>query len=189
MITTLDCARACYDTYYHPERFDKWYEGDVCAGVVARDGYTLIACRGSVTRADWIKDFALDFEEGVNELAMNLLVASKDVLVITGHSLGGAHALLLLQRLVPIARICVTFAAPRCLSNLFGTEECYIEQWRNGNDPVPVIPLPNLYHARELKAIGPKSDIAVRDHHIECYISSLLSDEAAGLSRRSSEGA
>lgn len=176
MISTLDCARACYDIYYHPERFDERYDGDVYAGLIERADYIMVACRGSVTAEDWMHDFELDFERGVSKIASRLLIyKQRKPWVLTGHSLGGAHALLLLQHVgFDIAQIAVTFGAPACLKNDDGLDDCYIEQWRNGHDPVPIIPIPGFYHARDLKTIGPLISPGIRSHEIEGYVASLI---------------
>ncbi len=106
--------------------------------------------------------------------------------ILTGHSLGGALALLtggLLSAhgMAPLAII--TFGAPRAgfarlrrvLSKL------PIEQYRFGEDLVPTLPwalwpLLRYAHVRAPIAIGTSTGDALADHHIANYVGALAPD-------------
>ena len=98
--------------------------------------------------------------------------------MLTGHSKGGAEALVLgamlaVAGLAP-ARI-TTFGAPRVGDAAFGRLLAGIAgaDYRYGGDPVPFVP-PQLEHPRGLQAVGPVRTFArVGDHAIGNYVEAL----------------
>ena len=90
--------------------------------------------------------------------------------VLTGHSLGGAVALLvgaLMMRDEVKVREIVTFGAPRCgrLKILDGIE---VTMYRHGKDIVPLVP-PLMRRHKKMINYGQKNSF-IRDHYMHHYI-------------------
>ena len=162
MISDLDLARACQDTYGFPPTLPVPITG-VNARVTRGDDDTLIvAFRGSVTAEDWARDFIFSpivdrahpqlgrchagFLDGAESMlgAVSAAVGVKPF-ILTGHSLGGAIALLCGGLLIcgskkPAA--IVTFGAPRVGMLQFAEflAPYPVRQYRRGNDIVPLVP-------------------------------------------------
>jgi fermentation-respiration switch protein FrsA (DUF1100 family) len=136
--------------------------GDVHAVITQAPGVAVVAFRGTVPSswADWLRDFEAwpvrhegmgwchrGFLDGGMDLwpALQPLIAGRRV-ILTGHSLGGALAIIT-AGLMTLAgnppEALVTFGAPRvggsALRQLLAPIP--IRQYRNGNDPVPDVPL------------------------------------------------
>lgn len=169
MISDLDCAQACADTYDLPPTLPVPATGTDCRiTVIGNDGAgaVIVAFRGSVTAEDWARDFIcapvedrahpalgpchagfLDGAESIiEEVAQQVATPAKSYpLIVSGHSLGGAlalgvGALLTLMKRVPAAII--TFGAPRFGMQSFvqAVAAVPVRQYRRGNDPVPLVP-------------------------------------------------
>jgi Lipase (class 3) len=169
MISDLDCARACADTYNLPPTLPVPQTGVDCRiNVIDNDGEgaVIVAFRGSVTAEDWARDFIcapiadrahpqlgschagfLDGAESIVDAVLQQLGYSSAAWprIITGHSLGGALALgvgaLLTVAGKPPSAI-VTFGAPRFGMDKFvaAIASVTVRQYRRGNDPVPLVP-------------------------------------------------
>jgi lipase (class 3) len=182
-----------------------WTQGD--AFVYATDlndaqlgNITVVAWRGTADPEDLLHDADVipeddpdlgmchaGFLEDVNGVAGRITsdLSGKRV-VLTGHSKGGAEALifgakLLVANAPPL--MIVTFGAPRAgFAKLRDTLSAVntIRQYRNGNDPVTQVPFlvvpmaGDLYmHARPLLSIGQPAPNPLDDHRIAGYQAAL----------------
>lgn len=119
-------AVACKRSYQDAESF-----GDEALRVKTRDGWTIIAIRGSDSLDDWISNFRFSpddgihdgFQAGTDELLDRVVQEviktrrpEANPVILTGHSRGGALAEILA---VNLGLPCVTFGAPRTFSAKF----------------------------------------------------------------------
>ncbi len=189
MLTDAALAALCAETYARP---GSWRAGDLSAIYTVREGRRIIAIRGTTRDPrDWLRDLSAmpkydrdlgfchaGFLAGALALYRASPLADHDFssVILTGHSMGGALALLLgavtLSLRHPPALI-VTFGAPRCgswkLRRLL--RRVPLRLYRNGDDPVPDVPwLPALYlHPRALMPIGEPAFEPLADHPIAAY--------------------
>ena len=95
----------------------------------------------------------------------------KENIVLTGHSLGGAVALiigaLMVRDEVSIKEI-VTFGAPRC-GRLKILDNTPVTMYRNGKDIVPLVP-PIMRRHKPMHSIGYKNSY-IKDHYMHNCIS------------------
>src|ERR1700722_10656049 len=135
MITDLDACNYCAACYSSPAQFDAIYSGvasdDVWCGVKALEDCSVVAFRGSVCFLDWQRDLdsvmipdselggvERGFLSGVREVYQKIIptLSLLKPLVITGHSLGAARALIFAGLLTAAGtkpvRV-VTFGSPR----------------------------------------------------------------------------
>ena len=97
---------------------------------------------------------------------------------LTGHSLGGAVALIvgaLLMRDEIKPRQIVTFGAPRC-GRLKILDEVPVTQYRHGKDIVPLVP-PLMRRHNELLNYGKPGGGYIRDHYMINYVKMNKSPE------------
>ncbi len=121
------------------------------------------------------------------------LLGNSENLIITGHSLGGALAILcakdLSRKKINCKITCVSFGAPRVGNSAFVKSAIEISgkiyRVINGNDIVPSIPLPMIgrrgfRHCGEKVKIGKRrvAGISIRDHFIKNYVQSMGSQFA-----------
>jgi hypothetical protein len=193
---TLDaaCAAAAATSYTDPVT---WERGNCHVLLAESDGYHVIAFRGTASIADWLVDFEaspklhaalgwchdgfLDDVLGVSEQMLADLAGKR--VVVTGHSKGGAEALIFAGLMVVAAQApeaVVTFGAPRPAYAKLGEvlAGVAVREYRHGNDPVPEV-LPEIAgwrHVREpLIQIGKPEPDAISDHFIEGYRKALVS--------------
>jgi len=91
-------------------------------------------------------------------------------IVLTGHSLGGAVALILGALMtrdeIPPVEI-VTFGAPRC-GRLKILDSVPVTQYRHGKDIVPMVPPLMRRHNKLIRVGEPKS--LIKDHFVVNYV-------------------
>lgn len=165
MLTDLDLANLCLDTYWEAQNFDRIAEADgVFAGIKHYKDYSVIAFRGSTTLLDWLRDFQAvmvedtdiggveqGFRRGMRDtiavMGAELQVPSPNF-YITGHSLGAARALVFAALLCEqgfgrFIKGVTVFGSPRpgggkIAELLKGTP---VKAYRNGSDPVCAVPV------------------------------------------------
>ena len=172
---------------YGPESSDTGSAHALRAGNV-------VAFRGTVpdSLADWLRDFDVlpvndpdigwahqGFLEGA-ESALQFVGA--DPVALTGHSLGGALAVVvaakLIARGVQVTSV-VTFGAPHAVGyrarTLLSGSTTQVRQYRRGLDIVPCVPWePGLLaHVAPLTHIGRPSGNPLEDHAIARYCTDL----------------
>lgn len=163
-LTDKDMAQACLDTY---DPNTQWLKrtgerhGVYLCARLQMDTLTL-AFRGSTTPEDWLRDFiAIPISTSLGivhsgfyfgakaaiEDIGNLIKVYSDRLVLTGHSLGAAEAMISAGLLIKSGitpRAVITFGCPRPgfyeLSKLLIDSGAVIRCYRNGDDPVSLVP-------------------------------------------------
>ena len=189
----LACARLCAEAYGAPPDL---VAGDVKVIRRAAGATTIYAFRGSVDGADWAIDldslpwhdgdlgcpvhrgFGCDLTEIWPVIAADP-AARTGTVVLTGHSKGGATAILVAARLVVDGRppaALITFGAPRvAVGGRLGTLLDGVPQshYRHGRDIVPTVP-PGAWwrHPAPLIGIGQPGN-PVTDHCIAGYVGAL----------------
>lgn len=185
-------AEACAAVYADPVT---WHIGSAHVLIAENAGLYIVSFRGSQDLADWLIDFTMrpvwhpvlgwchsGFLNDVLGVSDRMLadLAGKRV-VVTGHSKGGAEAVIFAGLMVASGHppeAVVTFGAPRAgfamLRDVLNTTA--VIQFRNGNDPVPEV-LPEIAfwrHAREpLQAIGTWTFDPFDSHLMESYRKAL----------------
>ena len=99
-------------------------------------------------------------------------------IILTGHSLGGAVALILgalmtRDEILPVE--IVTFGAPRC-GRLKILDNVPVTQYRHGKDIVPMVPPLMRRHNKLVKLGEPKS--LIKDHFVVNYVKMKKSENA-----------
>lgn len=162
MITDLDLAQACLDTYNDAAAWDnKWTIDTVNVYLRRVEQGAIIAFEGSNSEEDWLRDFQAwprkhpllgychsGFLQGADAVYTALAKVVDGSFAITGHSLGAAEALICAGLFSahgrPPTKI-LTFGTPRPgmarLSNILNTSGAFIKHYRNGPDPVADVPL------------------------------------------------
>jgi triacylglycerol lipase len=167
-------------------------------GVVGDGAFgKVIAIRGTETLNEWLDDFKavlvpnpygvgkvhIGFLDVYNRIRPSLLTVLRPLItapvVIVGHSLGGALALLLAADLAPFSTV-YTFASPRVGDTVFAAEfdsrspNCV--RIVNEGDVVPHVPLPPLFANVETPQTV-RGGFRVGDisyaHHLDQYLAGL----------------
>lgn len=208
MLLDSQLADICAGTYDSTYQFDKIWPltatRNVWVSLKKMGGFDVVAFRGSETPGDWFKDIVTDlylhpvlggvhqgFSFGIDETYDAILKDLKQPLIIVGHSLGAARALLvaglMVARGIPVSKV-MTCGSPRPGVMTLKTilKDIEIKSYHNRFDPVPYLPVPsiglNYTHPRELIKINiapPLLDIEpLADHHIELYQAGIKALEA-----------
>ncbi len=166
------------------------------SGVVFAVVGNTIVFRGSESEQDWLRDFEASpvmhpqlgmvedgFLKGMQDVFRWLRVSGPPNPIITGHSLGGAHAAILAALYsandIPWREL-VTFGCPRPgyaqLAKILQGSGKPMTAYRNGKDIVPTEPRAFLWWAyrsyTDWTRIG-KGDDEFSDHMIQNYINAL----------------
>jgi triacylglycerol lipase len=193
IINDITLCLAASAAYYDKPTFV--VAGDVYVVITVINGITVVAFRGTEPSniKDWIRDFDalpmrnrylglchkgfLTGAEAAIPLLIPLLKGKQ--FIIVGHSLGGAMAILtgaiLTAMKLPPIQI-TTFGAPNSFIGDGVTTILKIipgNRYRNGDDPVPVVPMWPFHQDREFTHIGTASIDAISDHFIAAYYSAL----------------
>lgn len=208
-MTPLELANLCFDAYtIESEDIAPFHSGGVHGFVSRRPNEIVLAFRGSDALEDWLtnvdartywfSEYQGHVHSGFGNTALairpEVYAALQQIdtqdrpLWVTGHSYGGALALLWGQLLRARNPLVATFGAPRvlCRDAAGAYEPC---GWRfvNGYDLVPRLPSPlrGFRHALSLVGIGrggwlrylftSPSD-SLRDHLISRYVETLTTD-------------
>lgn len=195
MSSDADLADICAETYVPPTTVQ--IGSDLAANVIDQGERVVVAFRGTINIEGWIRDFdALPkshpllgychsgFLSGACALVQTLTIPKDKTVVLTGHSLGGALAVLVGALRIAVGErvdTLVTFGAPRAgfraMRALWLAHE--VRQYRRGNDPVTDVPLdipimPYTHLANALISIGkPDPDRAWNCHSIRGYAADL----------------
>ncbi len=189
--THLQLARLC-QAIYGPSLLEHQQIDGVVFAVI---GDTIVF-RGSANEQDWIRDFQAlpvyvaglgkvesGFFTGIPAVFSWVKANIKRPLRITGHSLGGAHAVLLTALMVlnnmAVLEL-VTFGCPRpgyaALRQLLADFKVPMTAYRNGADMVPRVPVAFMWWSyrsyTDWMPIG-SGDDPVGDHMIAKYDASL----------------
>jgi len=174
-----------------------WRAGELTALYTLSSGYRIIAFPGTrMEIGDWLRDLDAiprwtkylgichrGFFDGTIDLIASAPAPAAyfDGATFTGHSMGGAFAILAAALAVAAGckpRAVVTCGAPRCASWRVRRllPDTPLRLYRNGDDPVPDVPwLPGLYvHPRRLIEIGAPALDPIYDHHISAYLRALV---------------
>lgn len=198
MITDNDLALLCQASYDPGAVWDHaWTADDIHVTHKMVEGVSVIVFRGSIDVNDWLADFdALPhkhprlgwchagFLRYLDLVFENIMAVVGRDIIVTGHSLGAARASLLAGLLLDhgsqvMAR--VTFGEPRPafkrLGEIIGNSGCISRSYRNGIDPVPLVPaflwplLPYQHVTEPLAISNPPDDSIVPSfwHSIDLY--------------------
>ena len=174
-----NCADLCSQAY---DESDKRFVnvGEHRFGVILLEGAYYLVFRGTANAAEWCHDFEAVPErtrggylahEGFISALDDLWTAVREEvkglapLIVTGHSLGGAMAVLCGEFQSPV----YTFGCPRVYSRV-NAEYPAMEHHRfvNQGDPVPDVPGPVLWqHLCDPVRLGPDNLLNAKYHDID----------------------
>jgi hypothetical protein len=206
MPSGADCAALCAAIYQTIsgagfDQFDLGSDDGICWGIKHCDGVDVVVLRGSQTELDWLRDFRAftiptrighvhaGFFEGVEKMYGELRAVRAAPILVTGHSLGAAHAdiltaLMAVEQMPPIGR--VVFGEPRpglkdhaeIVSRVPGRSYRNCESiWRDDVTDVPLFPY--VHPTAPIKVCAPPAGGLLDRfgpfswHHIELYQAAL----------------
>lgn len=210
MISDAELAALCADAYLPCASVV--IGEDLAANIIRRDGAVIVAFRGTANPPGWLRDLDVmpksdpmigychhGFLSGAAALMQKIDLRADDRVILTGHSLGGALAVvfgaLRLAVGYPVAEL-VTFGAPRAgyakLVSIWkpvtGVQPA-VRQYRAGNDPVPKVPLQLLAfpyrHVSDLIRVGSPDPAEPWNCHSIRYYAAVVGDipEAPGATQ------
>lgn len=198
MIPSVYLAMLCKQIYTEmPTVWDHyWSRDDVVVARRVVEGDNVIVFRGSATLEDWERDLQglptkhkhlgwchSGFLEGMDNLVEEILPTLSGRIIVTGHSLGAARALLF-TALATIQKVSiertVVFGCPRPgswkLARLLRGCATKIESYRNRDDPVTYVPYLMGFYAHPIEPTqveaprSPRDVPPLSDHRMESYI-------------------
>lgn len=210
MLPDSSIAAICNQLYFPaPSGYwaEQWPHDGGFAAMRRELGFDVVVWRGSVTTLDWLDDLDAapvddlqlgwvhrGFREGVEAVRGQVEAAVRQPLIITGHSLGAAHAwihagLRVVCGAAPV-RV-VAFGSPRPgftkLTELVSRVPS--ASYKNRYDPVTGVPVTTLLFPYlepvpfiELDEAPPPADSwgVLADHHMDLYLAGVTKLEAAG---------
>lgn len=184
----LHCAKLCRESY-NPELPEGFIDvEDLRFGIRETETQIFVVFRGTANAANVLRDIWVrpsktvkgylvhkGFESGFNILftiVKQLIAKSKKELVFTGHSFGGAVALLFAE--FYNAKV-ITFGCPRVYFRFWkAPKEVEHKRFVCDDDPVPMIPRLFYRHLCEATVLKDKDGgIDVKDHSISVYCKRL----------------
>lgn len=199
----LDLCRAAAATYQGPATWETKFL-DCHAYLTSVDNVAVVAFKGSVSLMDWVRDFMAlpihrrisvgnlgwvhaGFFGDVNGIWQRIKVdLGNQPFAVTGHSKGGAEAIIFAAMMLEAGRMPVrvaTFGAPRAgmgtLRDVLAAVP--VAQYRHARDVVPEVPFGDEWcHARPLVELDtPVTVDRFADHHIPFYLSGMQAYQEA----------
>lgn len=198
MISDLDLARLCAQTYVPPWISVPHSHGVVHFQIHEIDGQTILAIQGTQSRKQLIADLCtLPRRSKAGWWAHGGFLAAAEALapmverhmpkldIVTGHSLGGAVSVALAGLLVakrsPSSFRVVAFGCPRVgMAGLrTAVKDVEITSYKNAPDVVTTVPWPvplPFRHARQAIRVGGGRLNPIAAHEIDNYIEALGGD-------------
>lgn len=210
MLTDFDAALLCYSSYFAPMDFDSYETGEktdgVRYGVKNYADCVAVVFQGSTSLLDWERDFQADMidDEEIGQVHRGFVFGMTKVLaeflplvnvpgaprlpiVVTGHSLGAARALIfgaILQLTGHYDVTIIAFESPRPggdrLTEIISKMK--VRSYRNGSDPITQLPraFPHMPYQQPSDLIRIKCErvtgdcsVVFGDHHIQNVIVGL----------------
>jgi pimeloyl-ACP methyl ester carboxylesterase len=192
----LACAQLCLLSYSEscPKGFTD--VGDLRFGVMSGEEATIVVFRGSANAHNWMRDVEAvppectrtghfahrGFVEAVNDLWDHVVQAVSGInhpITFTGHSLGGAVAVLFAEELSVKA---ITFGSPRIWWDMSEVPAVQHVRVVCDDDPVPMVPHLLFQHDETAEVITLKDGgfpVDPADHFISHYIDRLVAGNYA----------
>ena len=208
-ITDQTLAHLCAASYAPGAVWDTvWTADDIHVTHKEVEGVSVIVFRGSVDLNDWLADFdALPhkhprlgwchagFLRYLDLVFENILAVCGRDIIVTGHSLGAARASIMAGLFLDhgsqlMAR--VVFGEPRPafkrLAQIISDSGCVSRSYRNGLDPVPLVPvpfwplLPYVHPTEPIAVSAPpaNADLPTEWHNIALYQTAVPSTPILG---------
>ena len=192
MITALQAAQFCEGIYSPVDPFfdSVLNHGGIVAGIKHQGGDTILAFRGSANIPDWLRDFECipEYERGLGWIDSGFYLDVQGFckmvapmitgnLVLTGHSLGAAHAVFCAAN-IRSAQLTV-FGCPRTslgdeLAKIIAENGTKITSYRNWSDIVTTVPLgylPIIEPTEVYSKPQPENDFEA--HKISRYVAAM----------------
>jgi hypothetical protein len=216
MPTDADCAglcRALYETLSGTgfEHFDPGSDDGICWAIKRGETCDVVVLRGSRTELDWLRDFRAftipsrighvhaGFFEGMEQMWSELRALRERPLLVTGHSLGAAHAdiltaLMIVEAMPPLGRIVFGEPRPGFANHAAIVRAVPGRSYRNcesiwRDDVVDVPPFPYVHPTPPIKVCQPPAGSLIERFgpfafpHIELYEAALRAAQAKEAAR------
>ncbi len=190
-MNALQAAQLCASSYdvNTSDLFTHWFNiAGVAGGVNYIGSDTVLVMRGSDDIEDWLRDLSVwpeqtpdgivdaGFNEGLDEFLNAVTPAMKGKLILAGHSLGAARCCLIAAKIH--ADRMFLFGCPNVgfsdLRDRVKKSQVIIENYRNGFDPVPLVPplYEQIVEPVQLKPAHTFDD-PIQYHMIDEYVATL----------------